>query len=240
MMLDVSRHFFDVDFVKKQIDAMAHFKLNHLHLHLTDAAGWRIEIKQYPLLTQQAAWRPQATWKEWWNGDRQYVEEGSTHAYGGYYTQEQIRDIISYAQSRFITVIPEIEMPSHSEEVLAVYPELSCSHVPYKESDFCIGNEHTFEFLENVLTEVISLFPSEYIHIGGDEASKQSWKSCPLCQSRMQSEGLADVDSLPLMVVNSLVGTRFLMEDSHQTLPLCRGVAPREDFVPLLQATVLL
>ena len=87
MMLDVSRHFFDVDFVKKQIDAMAHFKLNHLHLHLTDAAGWRIEIKQYPLLTQQAAWRPQATWKEWWNGDRQYVEEGSAHAYGGYYTQ---------------------------------------------------------------------------------------------------------------------------------------------------------
>lgn len=204
MMLDVSRHFFDVDFVKKQIDAMAHFKLNHLHLHLTDAAGWRIEIKQYPLLTRRAAWRPQATWKEWWNSDRLYVEEGSAQAYGGYYTQDQIRDIVSYAQKRYITVIPEIEMPSHSEEVLAVYPELSCSHVPYKESDFCIGNEQTFEFLENVLTEVIDLFPSEYIHIGGDEASKQSWKSCALCQSRMQREGLSDVDELQSYLIHRI------------------------------------
>lgn len=204
MMLDVSRHFFDVDFVKKQIDAMAHFKLNHLHLHLTDAAGWRIEIKQYPLLTRRAAWRPQATWKEWWNGDRLYVEEGSAQAYGGYYTQDQIRDIVSYAQKRYITVIPEIEMPSHSEEVLAVYPELSCSHVPYKESDFCIGNEQTFEFLENVLTEVIDLFPSEYIHIGGDEASKQSWKSCALCQSRMQRESLSDVDELQSYLIHRI------------------------------------
>lgn len=204
IMLDVSRHFFDVDFVKKQIDAMAHFKLNHLHLHLTDAAGWRIEIKQYPLLTQRAAWRPQATWKEWWNGDRRYVEEGSAHAYGGYYTQEQIRDIVSYAQKRYITVIPEIEMPSHSEEVLTVYPELSCSHIPYRESDFCIGNEQTFEFLENVLTEVIDLFPSEYIHIGGDEASKQSWKSCALCQSRMQREGLDDVDELQSYLIHRI------------------------------------
>lgn len=204
MMLDVSRHFFDVDFVKKQIDAMAHFKLNHLHLHLTDAAGWRIEIKQYPMLTRRAAWRPQATWKEWWNSDRLYVEEGSAQAYGGYYTQDQIRDIVSYAQKRYITVIPEIEMPSHSEEVLAVYPELSCSHVPYKESDFCIGNEQTFEFLENVLTEVIDLFPSEYIHIGGDEASKQSWKSCALCQSRMQREGLSDVDELQSYLIHRI------------------------------------
>lgn len=204
MMLDVSRHFFDVDFVKKQIDAMAHFKLNHLHLHLTDAAGWRIEIKQYPLLTRRAAWRPQATWKEWWNSDRLYVEEGSAQAYGGYYTQDQIRDIVSYAQKRYITVIPEIEMPSHSEEVLAVYPELSCSHVPYKESDFCIGNEQTFEFLENVLTEVIDLFPSEYIHIGGDEASKQSWKSCALCQSRMHREGLSDVDELQSYLIHRI------------------------------------
>lgn len=204
IMLDVSRHFFNVDFVKKQIDAMAHFKLNHLHLHLTDAAGWRIEIKQYPLLTQRAAWRPQATWKEWWNGDRRYIEEGSAHAYGGYYTQEQIRDIVSYAQKRYITVIPEIEMPSHSEEVLTVYPELSCSHIPYRESDFCIGNEQTFEFLENVLTEVIDLFPSEYIHIGGDEASKQSWKSCALCQSRMQREGLDDVDELQSYLIHRI------------------------------------
>lgn len=204
MMLDVSRHFFDVDFLKKQIDAMAYYKMNHLHLHLTDAAGWRIEIKRYPLLTQKAAWRTHATWKEWWNADRRYVEEGDESAYGGYYTQEQIRDLVAYAQERYITIIPEIEMPSHSEEVLAVYPELSCSHTPYKESDFCIGNEQTFEFLENVLTEVMELFPSEYIHIGGDEASKQSWKACSLCQARMHSEGLNDVDELQSYLIHRI------------------------------------
>lgn len=202
MMLDVSRHFFDVDFVKKQIDAMAYYKMNHLHLHLTDAAGWRLEIKRYPLLTQKAAWRTHPTWKEWWNAERRYVEEGSDSAYGGYYTQDQIRNLVAYAQERHITIVPEIEMPSHSEEVLAVYPELSCSHAPYKESDFCIGNEQTFEFLENVLTEVMELFPSEYIHIGGDEASKQSWKTCSLCQARMKNEGLNDVDELQSYLIH--------------------------------------
>ena len=204
LMLDVSRHFFGVDFVKKQIDAMARYKFNHLHLHLTDAAGWRIEIKRYPLLTQKAAWRTHASWKDWWNADRQYVEEGSASAYGGYYTQDQLRYLVSYAQERHITIIPEIEMPSHSEEVLAVYPELSCSHVPYKESDFCVGNEQTFEFLENVLTEVMDIFPSEYIHIGGDEASKQSWKTCALCQARMHSEGLDGVDELQSYLIHRI------------------------------------
>ena len=204
VMLDVSRHFFGVDFVKKQIDAMARYKLNHLHLHLTDAAGWRIEIKRYPLLTQKAAWRTHASWKEWWHADRHYVEEGSEQAYGGYYTQEQLRDLVAYAQERHITIIPEIEMPSHSEEVLAVYPELSCSHVPYKESDFCIGNEQTFEFLENVLTEVMDIFPSEYIHIGGDEASKQSWSKCALCQARMHKEGLDGVDELQSYLIHRI------------------------------------
>lgn len=204
MMLDVSRHFFDVDFVKKQIDAMAYYKMNHLHLHLTDAAGWRLEIKRYPLLTQKAAWRTHPTWKEWWNAERRYVEEGSDSAYGGYYTQDQIRDLVAYAQERYITIIPEIEMPSHSEEVLAVYPELSCSHAPYKESDFCIGNEQTFEFLENVLTEVMELFPSEYIHIGGDEASKQSWKTCSLCRARMKNKGLNDVDELQSYLIHRM------------------------------------
>ena len=196
MMLDVSRHFFDVDFIKKQIEAMAYYKLNHLHLHLTDAAGWRIEIKRYPELTQQAAWRTHALWKDWWNGDRRYANEGEENAHGGYYTQEEIREIVSYAQKHYITVIPEIEMPSHSEEVLAVYPELSCSHIPYKESDFCAGNKKVFEFIENVLLEVMDLFPSHYIHIGGDEASKQSWKECALCKARMQEESLDNVDEL--------------------------------------------
>lgn len=196
VMLDVSRHFFGVEFVKKQIDAMAYYKLNHLHLHLTDAAGWRVEIERYPRLTDFAAWRTHATWKEWWNGGRRYVERGSEEAHGGYYTKEQVREIVDYARNRYITVIPEIEMPSHSEEVLAAYPELSCSRVPYAESDFCVGSEQAFEFLQNVLLEVMELFPSEYIHIGGDEASKQSWKSCTRCQERMRREGLRDVDEL--------------------------------------------
>ena len=196
VMLDVSRHFFDVDFVKKQIDAMARYKFNRLHLHLTDAAGWRIEIKQYPRLTDFAAWRSPALWKDWWAAERHYVDKVDDNAFGGYYTQEQIRDIVDYAQLHHIAVIPEIEMPSHSEEVLAAYPELACSGEPYKGSDFCVGSEHTFTFLENVLLEVMQLFPSEYIHIGGDEASKQAWKECPHCQARMKAEGLADVDEL--------------------------------------------
>ncbi len=196
MMLDVSRHFFDVSFIKRQIDAMARYKLNHLHLHLTDAAGWRVEIERYPRLTDLAAWRTHATWKEWWNGGRKYVDKAAEGAHGGYYTQAEVRDIVDYARRHYITVIPEIEMPSHSEEVLVAYPELSCSHAPYEGSDFCVGSEATFEFLENVLLEVMRLFPSEYIHIGGDEASKQAWKSCPKCQARMQREGLATVDEL--------------------------------------------
>ena len=204
MMLDVSRHFFGKEFVKKQIDAMAHFKMNRLHLHLTDAAGWRIEIKKYPRLTQFAAWRNPALWKEWWFGDRKYVEEGSEGAYGGYFTQEDIRELVAYAAERYITIIPEIEMPAHSEEVLTAYPELSCTHEPYKQADFCVGNEATFEFLQNVLDEVIELFPSEYIHIGGDEAGKNSWPHCPLCQKRMKEENLKGVDELQSYLIQRI------------------------------------
>ena len=204
MMLDVSRHFFDVNFVKKQIDAFAYYKLNRLHLHLTDAAGWRIEIDKYPRLTEFAAWREFPTWKEWWNNGRQYSEEGSENAYGGYYTKEDIRELVAYAESRYITVIPEIEMPAHSEEVLTAYPELSCTHEPYKQADFCVGNEKTFEFLENVLTEVMELFPSEYIHIGGDEAGKASWPTCKLCQARMKKEGLKDVNELQSYLIHRI------------------------------------
>ena len=204
MMLDVSRHFFGLNFVKKQIDAMANYKLNRLHLHLTDAAGWRIEIKKYPRLTNFAAWRTHANWKDWWNGDRKYMNEGDEGAYGGYFTQDQCREIVAYAQKHYITVIPEIEMPSHSEETTTAYPEISCTHTPYKHADFCIGNEKTFEFLENVLLEVMEIFPSEYIHIGGDEASKQAWKTCPLCQARMRKEGLKDVDELQSYLIHRI------------------------------------
>ncbi len=204
MLLDVSRHFFDVAFVKKQLDAMARYKLNRFHWHLTDGAGWRIEIKAYPLLTEKAAWRTHSSWKEWWNSDRHYSTKDNPEAYGGYYTQEEVKDIVAYAAARSITVIPEIEMPGHSEEVLAVYPQLSCSGKPYVESDFCIGKEETFTFLENVLTEVMALFPSEYIHIGGDEAAKTGWKNCPKCAALMKREGLKNVDELQSYMIHRI------------------------------------
>ena len=203
-MLDVSRHFFSKEFVKKQIDALAFYKINRLHLHLTDAAGWRIEIRKYPLLTDFAAWRTEPNWKKWWNGGREYVRFDEPGASGGYYTQKDICEILEYARQHYMTVIPEIEMPSHSEEVLAAYPQLSCSGEPYKNSDFCVGNEETFAFLENVLTEVMELFPSEYIHIGGDEAGKSAWKTCPKCQKRMKDEHLANVDELQSYLIHRI------------------------------------
>ena len=202
--VDVSRHFRSIDFLKKQIDAMAMFKMNRMHLHLTDAAGWRMQIDAYPRLTSFAAWRPQPTWKEWWAGDRHYAEEGSPEANGGYYTKDQMRELVEYAKARHIEIIPEIEMPSHSEEVLAAYPELGCSGEAYKDSDFCVGNEEVFTFLETVLTEVMEVFPSEYIHIGGDEAGKQHWKTCPKCQALMQQEGMKDVDELQSYMIRRI------------------------------------
>ena len=228
MMLDVSRHFFSKEFVKKQIDALAFYKLNRLHLHLTDAAGWRLEIKKYPLLTEFAAWRTDANWKKWWNGDRKYLRFDEPGASGGYYTQDDIREIVEYARQHYITVIPEIEMPSHSEEVLAAYPQLSCSGEPYKNSDFCVGNEETFTFLENVLTEVMELFPSEYIHIGGDEAGKSAWKTCPKCQKRMKDEHLANVDELQSYLIHRI--EKFLNNHGRHLLGwdeiLQGGIAP--------------
>ena len=201
---DVSRHFRSLDFLKKQIDAMALYKMNRMHIHLTDAAGWRMEIEAYPKLTSFAAWRPQQKWKDWWYGDRLYVEEGTEGAYGGYYTKDQMRELVEYARQRHIEVIPEIEMPGHSEEVLAAYPELSCKGTPYGQGEFCVGNEDTFRFLETVLEEVMEVFPSEMIHIGGDEANKAHWKECPKCQQRMQAEGLADVDELQSYLIKRI------------------------------------
>ena len=204
-MLDVSRHFFPLDFVKKQIDLMAHYKLNTFHWHLTDGPGWRLEIKQYPELTNIAAWRTHETWKEWWaTSPRKYVKEGSAGAHGGYYTQDEARELVQYAAKKNITVIPEIEMPGHSEEVLAVYPQLSCTGKPYTSSEFCIGNDETFSFLENVLSEVIDIFPSEYIHIGGDEASREHWKECSKCQARMKAEGLEDENELQSYLIKRI------------------------------------
>ena len=195
--LDVSRHFFSKEEVMKLLDVMSFYKLNTLHMHLTDAGGWRIEIDKYPKLTSETDWR------KWWDGrDRKYLPEGTPGAYGGYYTKEDIREIVKHAASKHINIIPEIEFPGHSEEVLMAYPELSCSGKPYQNGDFCIGNELSFTFMEDVLAEVIDLFPSEYIHVGGDEAGKSAWKKCPKCQALMKEKGMKNVDELQSYMIH--------------------------------------
>ena len=204
VLIDISRHFRTVDFLKRQIDMMARLKMNRLHLHLTDAAGWRLEIESYPRLTSFAAWRTPHDWKGWWNGDRKHVEEGSEGASGGYLTKAEARELVAYAADRYITIIPEIEMPGHSDEVLAAYPELKCSHKPERQGDLCIGKEATFEMMQAILDEVIEIFPSEYIHIGGDEAGKGDWKLCEDCQRRMREEGLESVDELQSYMIHRI------------------------------------
>lgn len=221
VMLDISRHFRDKEFILKQIDAMAEVRLNRLHLHLTDDAGWRIEIKAYPRLTQYAAWRKGATWKEWRQGGGLYAEQGDPGATGGFLTQDDAREIVAYAAARHITVIPEIEMPGHSAEVIAAYPELSCltadgSSKAANHSDLCPGNEMTFTFMENVLREIMDIFPSKYIHIGGDEASKRNWSDCPACRARMEQEGLSSVEELQSYLVKRI--ERFLNANGRSLL----------------------
>ena len=175
LMIDCSRHFWPKEFLMKQMDAMAMLQMNKLHLHLTDAGGWRLEIKAFPRLTSHAAWRTQEDWMQWWvRGDRRYCTAEDKGAYGGFYTQGDIKEIVAYAEKLGIDVIPEIEMPGHSEEVLFAYPELSCTGEPYGCSDLCIGSEATFQFVEQVLDEVLQLFPSKLINIGGDEAGRPS------------------------------------------------------------------
>ena len=196
LMLDVTRHFFPISFLKKQVDVMARYKMNRLQLHLTDAEGWRMQIKRYPRLTDSVAWRPYENLTQWDKNGRRYCSSSAPGAYGGYYTQDELRDFVAYAAQRGITVVPEIEMPGHSGAVLAALPELSCTHQPREQSDYCAGSVATFDFIENVLREVMDVFPSHYIHVGGDEAAKKSWPTCPLCQMRMREEGIADVDGL--------------------------------------------
>ncbi|MHC1730587.1 MAG: family 20 glycosylhydrolase [Bacteroidales bacterium] len=199
MHLDVSRHFFDVEFVKRYIDILAMHKLNVFHWHLVDDQGWRIEIKKYPRLTEVGAWRVDREEMPWDSREPQKPEEQAT--YGGFYTQEEIREVVDYAASKYITVVPEIEMPAHVGSALAAYPEYSCTEGPFTVPPggvwpitdiYCAGKDETFAFLEDVLTEVMELFPSEYIHVGGDEADKTEWKKCTDCQERIRQEGLAD------------------------------------------------
>jgi hexosaminidase len=199
MHLDVSRHFFEVEFIKRYIDIIAMHKMNVFHWHLVDDQGWRIEIKKYPLLTEVGAWRVDREDQPWNSRDPQ--KPGEKPTYGGFYTQEEIREIVAYAAERYITVVPEIEMPAHVGSSMAAYPEFSCTGGPFTVPPggvwpitdiYCAGKEETFTFLEDVLTEVMDLFPSEYIHIGGDEADKTEWRKCPLCQARIKKEGLKD------------------------------------------------
>lgn len=196
MHLDVSRHFFPVPFVKKYIDLIALQKMNYFHWHLTDDQGWRIEIKKYPRLTRVGSVRARTVIGH--GGREPFIYDGE--AYGGFYTQKEIREVVAYAKSRFVTIVPEIEMPGHALAALAAYPELGCTGGPYKVGDrwgvfpdvFCAGSERTFKFIEDVLDEVCQLFPGSYVHIGGDECPKDSWKKCPRCQARIKAEGLKD------------------------------------------------
>ncbi|UCG15328.1 MAG: beta-N-acetylhexosaminidase [Phycisphaerales bacterium] len=199
MHLDVGRHFMPAKFVKRYIDFLALHKFNVFHWHLTEDQGWRLEIKKYPKLTTVAAWR----------GEKE-------KRYGGFYTQDEVREIVAYAAARFITVVPEIELPGHSLAALAAYPEFSCAGGPFEvptrwgifEDVYCAGNDGTFEFLENVLSEVLELFPGRYVHIGGDECPKTRWKACKKCQARIQAEGLADAHELQSYFIKRI--SRFL------------------------------
>ncbi|MBL7471240.1 glycoside hydrolase family 20 protein [Robertkochia sediminum] len=204
MHLDVSRHFFGPEVIKQYIDLMAAYKLNTFHWHLVDDQGWRLEIKKYPKLTDIGAWRVDQTHLVW--GDRPQAKADEKPTYGGYYTQEQIREIVAYAAERNITIVPEIEMPGHIASAIAAYPELSCSQIPQlpltggnytnMSSNYCAGNDAVFDFLEDVLREVVDLFPSEYIHVGGDEVNKEAWKHCDRCQRRIKDEKLKDEHEL--------------------------------------------
>lgn len=244
--LDVCRHYFPLDFIKKYIDLMATYKLNNFHWHLTDDQGWRIEIKKYPKLTQIGAYRDQTVignyhdrMPQWFDGNK----------YGAYYTQEEIKEIVAYADKKYINVIPEIEMPGHAMAALAAYPELGCgtNPGPYKVAEkwgvfpdiFCAGKDETFDFLENVLTEVMELFPSKNIHIGGDEAPKTVWKTCPYCQRRIKKQKLKNEEQLQSYFIHriekfvnkkgkSIIGWDEILEGGlapNATVMSWRGVA---------------
>ena len=223
MHLDVARHFFSVDEVKRYIDLLAMHKLNVFHWHLTDDQGWRIEIKKYPKLTEIGSIRKQTMVGK--NFDRY-----DNTPYGGYYTQDQIRDIVNYAKERFITIIPEVDLPGHMVAALASYPSLGCTGGPYEVQGMwgvhpdvlCAGKEETYEFVTDVLSEVIELFPSRYIHIGGDECPKDRWEKCPLCQARIRKLGLkTDKEHTAEERLQSYFMTRvekFLNENDRQII----------------------
>ena len=248
MHLDDSRHFRGKDFVKKYIDLMAMLKLNVFHWHLTDDQGWRIEIKKYPRLSTVGAWREDRRGENWVLSDEQRPPlKEKKPPYGGFYKQEEIKEIVQYAQDRFVTIVPEIEMPGHSQAALVAYPEYSCfgraKHVPvglytaenWNFSDpYCAGNDQTFTFLEDVLTEVMGLFPSTYIHIGGDECRKVRWHECPKCQHRMRTEGFQQIEELQSYFIKRI--QRFIQSKGRKMVGwqeiLEGGLAPDATVMP--------
>ena len=204
LMLDVSRHFFTKEEVKKYIDQLAEYKMNVFHWHLTDDQGWRIDIESLPNLTEKGAWRARRV-GQWWK--RIPRQEGEPADYGGYYTHEDIREVVEYAKERFVEIVPEIDVPGHSMAAIVAYPEISCTQTASEvnvgnvfytevENSLCVGNDLTFEYLEKIFSEVAMLFPSDYIHGGGDECYKGFWSECPKCNNRMKEENLENTDEL--------------------------------------------
>ncbi len=199
--LDVSRNFFSKEEIMKLLEEMANFKMNKFHFHLTDNGGWRLKIEKYPLLTELGSSRRTQDWFDWYVNDRHFCPEDTEGAFGGYYTREDIREIVEFAEERFIDVIPEIDVPAHSDPVFAGYPHLNCTGTTSGNGEFCPALEETYRFIENVLDEVMEMFPSEIIHIGGDEARKVEWKKCRRCSALMEKEGLTDYDQLQVYLI---------------------------------------
>ncbi len=205
LMLDVSRHFLSKIEVEKILDVMPLYKLNTFHLHLVDDQGWRIEIKQYPLLTEIGAWRNGIDFGLDAKSGTAWRADGK---YGGYYTQKDIRELVRYAGARHIAIVPEIEMPGHSAAALSAYPQYSCTGGPFNRdtdnANFCPGNDGTYTFLENIVSEVCQMFPGDFIHIGGDEVQMDNWKKCPKCQARMKAEGFHEERQLQSYLIQRM------------------------------------
>lgn len=219
MMLDCSRHFYTLEYLKKQVDMLAHYKMNRLHLHLTDDQGWRVEIKRYPELTQRGAWREfneqdsiclrdYADRPEFELDRRFIVKNGDKTLYGGYYTQEELRDLVAYAEERHVTIVPEIDMPGHTQAISALYPQFTAAGEAKWGTVFSYplspAKEEVYTFLQNVLDEVLDIFPSHYIHIGADEVEKDTWKKSEACQALMQREGFETYEALQSYFVNRM------------------------------------